>query len=215
MGETKIIRFILNICICRNKCSKCGWVASSIKHLETHRLDVHGEKVHCGVCVEFVFPKSYWCLYRQHHRDHHPEQDFVGPLPFNTKPKSNLEDWEIPPEDVFFEVGSHVSEDNLSYSCISSDPLATDNDTTPEVKLQDELYSPISSDASSSTSDWETVPELDLSSDVVPLREVSVPVMPWRLIPVDVPPRGLFRGEKKKMGMDPRMEKYSAFFERL
>ena len=41
----------------------------------------------------------------------------------------------------FFEVGSPVSEDNLSYSCISSDPLATDNDTTPEVKLQDELYS--------------------------------------------------------------------------
>ena len=108
-----------------------------------------------------------------------------------------------------------MNEDSLSCSCISSDPLTSDSETTPEVKLQDDLYSPISSDASSSTSEWETVPELDLSLDVVPLREVLVPVMPWRLFPVDVPPRGPFRGEKEKMGMDPRIEKYSAFFERL
>ena len=176
---------------------------------------MHGEKVRCGVCVDFVFPKSYWRLYRQHHRKLHPEQDFIEPLPFDTKPKNNLEEWEIPPEDGFFEVGSPVSEasfEGLSYSGISSEPLSSDYETVCE--MQDDLYSPITSDVCSSGSEWETVSEVNLPN-MVPLKAVAVPVVTWRLVPVDVPPRGPFRGEKKKMGMDPRMEKYSAFFERL
>ena len=88
--------------------------------LEEHQKDIHGEKVRCGVCTRFIFPKSCWRLYREHHHDQHPEQGFVEYLPLDYKPpQDDMEEWEIPPEGGFLELG----EESPLYSPISSDSL--------------------------------------------------------------------------------------------
>ena len=153
-------------CVCSDtlRCEKCGFWARSTHDLEVHKEDIHGEKVLCGVCLDFVFPKSCWRLYRDHHRQCHPEQDFVEHLPLgSTRP---VEDWEIPPEGGFLEVGSPDDREkklDLTYSSISSAPFS------PLEGMKDEdLYSPLSSCSESETvlevdvhnsdsSEWETI----------------------------------------------------------
>ena len=91
----------------------CGFVASNMPKLDEHKKDVHGKKVCCGVCYDFVFPESCWRIYREHHHQQHPQQEFADCLLFETSKPSelshDLEDWQVPPVDGFLELGNPLS----------------------------------------------------------------------------------------------------------
>ena len=149
--------------------------------LEEHQKDVHGKKVRCGICYNFVFPESCWRSYREHHHEQHPEQDFGEYVPLDFEPpRDDLEDWEIPPEEGFLELGSPVfKEESTLYSPISSDSLSSVSEweTLSEVESQGKheesvLYSPISSSSFASESEWETVSEVDFQ-DVQAITDVT------------------------------------------
>ena len=94
--------------------------------------------------------------------------------------------------------------------------LTSEWETVSEVNYEKGslLYSPISSSYFTSDSEWETVSEVSFQ-DVPPIRDITVPLVPWKLIPVDVGPTQPLDGRPLLDRMDPRLEKYAPFFERL
>ena len=181
---------------------------SNDHEFKEHQQDVHGKKVRCGVCYNFVFPISCWRLYRRHHQEQHFGQEYADCLAIDAAwPKKDAtptppaeveeEEWQVPPEDGFLELGS---------------PTPT-------------LYSPISSDwLSSSESEWETVSEREIPDDIPKDRVLAIPAtlpeeesfMPWKLVPIDVEPSWPFYLQgltKEQVERDPRFRAQKSFFD--
>ena len=71
--KPRLFDLFVDVHTCINKCSKYGWTASTIFQLEEHRRDIHGLKLKCPFCFVFLFPESFWRLFRQHCHEVQPD----------------------------------------------------------------------------------------------------------------------------------------------